>query len=52
MAELDVTPPEVAVMLAVPIAAAVANPVEEMLATELGTDVQVETAVTSPLEPS
>jgi len=50
VAEFDVTPPEVAVTLAVPTMAAVASPVDEMLATELGVDVQVETLVTSPIE--
>ena len=52
VAAFDVTPPEVAVTVAVPIVVAVANPVEEMLATVLGTEVQVATAVTSPVEPS
>jgi len=47
-----VTPPEVAMTVAVPAATAVASPVEEMLATELGTDVHVEMPVTSAVEPS
>jgi hypothetical protein len=52
VALLDVTPPEVAVTLAVPTAVAVASPVEVMLATVLGVAVQVDTLVTSPVEPS
>jgi len=52
VAAFEVAPPLVAVTLEVPIATAVANPVEDMLATELGLEVQVEVAVTSPVEPS
>lgn len=52
VAEFDVTPPEVAVTLAVPTVTAVASPVDEMLATELGVDVHVETLETLPIEPS
>ena len=49
---MEVTPPDVAVTVEVPTVSAVANPVDEMLATELGTDVQVEMVVTSAVEPS
>jgi hypothetical protein len=52
VAVFEVTPPEVAETVAVPTVTAVASPVAEMLATELGTDVQVATAVTSAVEPS
>src|SRR5271165_3588457 len=52
VAVLEVTPLLVAVMVEVPIASAVASPVEDMLATELGLEVHVEVAVTSPIEPS
>ena len=52
VALLEVTPPDVAVTVEVPTVSAVANPVDEMLATELGTDVQVEMVVTSAVEPS
>lgn len=50
VAEFEVTPPEVAVTVAVPTAAAVARPVDEMLAVELGTDDQVAIPVTSAVE--
>ena len=36
VALLEVTPPDVAVTVEVPTVSAVANPVDEMLATELG----------------
>lgn len=49
---MEVTPPEVAAMVAVPTATALANPVDEMVATELGVEVQVAMAVTSAVEPS
>lgn len=52
VALFEVTPPEVAVTVAVPTVKAVASPFDEMLATELGTDVHVEMVVTSPVEPS
>ena len=52
VALFDVTPPEVAVIVAVPIASAVASPLDEMLAAELGTDVQVAMVVTLAVEPS
>jgi len=52
VALFEVTPPDVAVTVEVPTVAAVANPVDEMLATELGTDVHVEMVVTSAVEPS
>ena len=52
VAPFEVTPPEVAVTLAVPTAWAVASPVEEILATELGVEVQVAMDVTSAVEPS
>ena len=52
VALFEVTPPDVAVTVEVPTVAAVASPVDEMLATELGTDVHVEMVVTSAVEPS
>ena len=52
VAEFEVTPPDVAVTVAVPTAAAVAKPVEEILAVELGADDQVAMEVTSPVVPS
>jgi hypothetical protein len=52
VAEFEVTPPDVAVTVAVPTAAAVANPVEEILAVELGEDDQVAMEVRSPMVPS
>lgn len=52
VAPLEVTPPEVAVTVEVPTATAVATPVDEMVATELGVEVQVAMAVTSAVEPS
>jgi hypothetical protein len=52
VAEFEVTPPDVAVTVAVPTAAAVARPVEEILAVELGTDDQVAMELTSPVVPS
>ena len=52
VAVFDVTPPAVAVIVEVPTATAVAKPVLEIVATELGTEFQVEVAVTSPVEPS
>ena len=52
VAAFEVTPPLLAVTVEVPIATAVANPVEDMLAAELGLEVHVEVAVTSPIEPS
>lgn len=42
----------VAVTVQVPTVDAVANPVDEIAATELGTAVHVEVAVTSPVVPS
>jgi len=51
VALFEVTP-EVAVTVAVPTVKAVASPVDEMLATELGSDVQVAIFVTSPVVPS
>ena len=50
VAEFEVTPPEVAVMVAVPTATAVASPVDEMLTVVLGTDVQVAMVVTLAVE--
>jgi hypothetical protein len=51
----EVTPPEVAVMVAFPVVTAVTSPllgeVFEMVATELGTDVQVAMPVTLAVEP-
>jgi hypothetical protein len=52
VAPFEVTPPLEALMVAVPTVTAVASPVVEMVATELGSDVQVEMAVTSAVEPS
>ena len=49
---MEVTPPEVAVTVAVPTATAVATPVDEMVATELGVELQVAMAVTLAVEPS
>ena len=49
---MEVIPPEVAVTVAVPTATALANPVDEMVATELGVEVQVAMAVTLAVEPS
>ena len=50
VAEFEVTPPDVAVMVAVPTATAVASPVDEMLTVVLGTDVQVAMVVTLAVE--
>ena len=52
VAEFEVTPPLVAVTVEVPTVEAVASPVEEIEATELGRAFQVEMAVTSPVLPS
>jgi hypothetical protein len=52
VAKLEVTPPEAAATVAVPTATAVATPVDEMVATELGVEVQVAMAVTLAVEPS
>jgi len=49
VAAFEVTPPEVAVTEEVPTDAAVASPVVEMLATEVGVDVQVAILVTSAI---
>lgn len=49
---MEVTPPEVAVTVAVPTATAVATPVDEMVATEVGVELQVAMAVTLAVEPS
>jgi hypothetical protein len=52
VAPFEVIPPEEAVIVAVPTATAVASPVVEMLTTELGSDVHVEMAVISAVDPS
>ena len=52
VAEFEVTPPAVDVTVEVPTANAVANPVLEIDATELGRAFHVEFAVTSPVVPS
>ena len=52
VAVFEVTPPDVAVMFAFPIATAVTKPVAEMVAVELGTDVHVAMVVTFAVEPS
>jgi len=52
VAPFEVIPPEEAVIVAVPTAPAVASPVVEMLTTELGSDVHVEMAVISAVDPS
>jgi hypothetical protein len=49
---LEVTPLVVAVTVQVPTVVAVASPVEEIEATELGRAFHVEVAVTSPVVPS
>ena len=52
VAPFEVIPPEEAVIVAVPTVTAVASPVDEMLTTELGSDVHVQMAVISAVEPS
>ena len=52
VAVFEVTPPEVAVMLALPTATAVTRPVDEIVAVELGTEVQVAMFVTLAVVPS
>jgi hypothetical protein len=52
VAVFEVTPPDVAVMLAFPIATAVTKPVDETVAVEVGTDVHVAIVVTFAVEPS
>jgi len=49
---LEVTPPTEAEMVVVPTATAVATPMDEMVATELGVEVQVAMVVTLAIEPS
>ena len=52
VAPFDVIPDVVAVTVAVPTATAVASPVVDIVATELGVAFQVEVAVTSAVVPS